>query len=205
MHNRHFQPTRIAILALVIGAVAFACAHRAVEVAPSDPAPGTRPEAYVIGVRDVLRISVWQNQAVTVDVPVRPDGMVSIPLIQDIKAEGLTPNQLKDVITKQLSRSLKAPEVTVIVLEINSRSVSVVGRVMKTARLPMSEDMRVVEAIALAGGFDAYADRSSIRVVRHKPDGSEVEYHFNYDAYMAGHAPGTNLLLQPGDVVYVPD
>jgi polysaccharide export outer membrane protein len=204
LHNLLTKSTPAVVLALVILG-ALGCAHRDVEKAPRDPAADTPPDPYVIGVRDVLRISVWQNQAVTADVPVRPDGMISIPLIQDIKAEGLTPNQLRDVIAKQLSKSIKSPEVTVIVLEINSRNVSVVGRVAKTGRVPLTEDLRVVEAIALAGGFDEFADRNNIRIVRHRPDGSEVEFHFDYDAYMAGHAPGTNFLLHSGDVIYVPD
>jgi len=95
--------------------------------------------------------------------------------------------------------------VTVIVLQMNSRFVSVVGRVQREARVPISQDLRVVEAIALAGGFDPFADTDSVRVVRRLPDGKEVEYRFDYDAYMDGHAPNTNFLLKSGDVIYVPD
>jgi polysaccharide export outer membrane protein len=198
MGRRWLAP--VAVLGLALG-----CASRPEHLPPADPLPEDAAEPYVIGVNDRLRISVWQNEAVTVDVPVRPDGKVSVPLINDISAKGLTPVQLKEVITRELSKFVSSPEVTVIVLEMKSRFVSVVGRVVTTARVPLTEDLRVVEAIALAGGFDEFADRSEIRIVRRLPDGGEVEYPFDYDAYMLGRAPGTNFLLKPGDVVYVPD
>src|SRR5262245_20907642 len=201
MNNRQLNLGLFALgLALLV-----ACASRPTAAPPEDPEAGAAPVPYVIGVRDLLRISVWQNTAVSVDVPVRPDGKVSVPLIDDVVAAGQTPEQLKAVITKKLDKYLDSPDVTVIVLEMNSRFVSVVGRVAKTARVPVSENLRVVEAIALAGGFDEFADRDNIRVVRHNPDGTEVEYHFDYDAYMAGRAPNSNFLLQSGDVIYVPD
>jgi polysaccharide export outer membrane protein len=203
MNNLQIKSTRFALGAALIAALA--CAQRPIAEPPVDPPPGAAASPYVIGVKDLLRISVWQNEAITVDVPVRPDGKVSVPLIDDVKAAGLTPIQLKDVITKELSKSVESPDVTVIVLEINSRFVSVVGRVIKTSRVPVTEDLRVVEAIALAGGFDEFADRSNIRIVRRAPDGKETEYRFNYDAYMSGRAPNTNFLLQSGDVIYVPD
>jgi polysaccharide export outer membrane protein len=203
LKNRHRRSVIIPLYAFL--GLALGCASRPTSPPPKDPAPGSAPVPYVIGVRDLLRVSVWQNAAVSVDVPVRPDGKVSVPLINDVVAAGRTPEEVKDEITRRLSKHLDSPDVTVIVLEMNSRFVSVVGRVAKTARIPVSEDLRIVEAIALAGGFDEFADRSDIRVVRHLPDGKEVEYPFDYDAYMAGRAPDTNFLLQAGDVIYVPD
>jgi len=202
MKYRHPKST---IFCAVLAIAAVACASRPVAAPPKDPGPEEAAAPYVIGVRDLLRISVWQNAAVSGDVPVRPDGKVSVPLIDDVVAAGLTPEQLKAVITKKLDKHLDSPDVTVIVLEMNSRTVSVVGRVQKTGRLPLTENLRVVEAIALAGGFDEFADRDDVRVVRHMPDGKEVEYRFDYDAYMAGRAPDTNFLLQNGDVVFVPE
>jgi polysaccharide biosynthesis/export protein len=203
MNNRQAR-TGFFAFGVMVG-VMFACASRPTADPPQDPGPDTPTLPYVIGVRDLLRISVWQNTAVTVDVPVRPDGKVSVPLIDDVVAAGRTPEQLKQEITRKLAKHLDSPDVTVIVLEMNSRFVSVVGRVTNTARVPVSENLRVVEAIALAGGFDQFADTDDIRIVRHLPDGKEVEYHFDYDAYMAGRAPNTNFLLQAGDVIYVPD
>jgi polysaccharide export outer membrane protein len=109
-------------------------------------------------------------------VPVRPDGMISVPLIGDVQARGSTAQQLQQVLTKKLAKHVVSPDVTVIVLQMNSRFVSVVGRVKATARVPMTQNLRVVEAIALAGGFDPFADTDNIRVVRRLPDGKEVEY-----------------------------
>ena len=159
----------------------------------------------MIGEQDLLRISVWQVENASVDVPVRPDGKISVPLIGDVEARGLTTEQLQQVLTKKLAKHVVSPDVAVIVLQMNSRYVSVVGRVKNTARVPMTQNLRVVEAIALAGGFDPFADTDNIRVVRRLPDGQEVEYHFDYDAYMDGYAPNTNFLLKSGDVIYVPD
>lgn len=205
MDNRQRRAGFFAMACAVGLALAAGCKSRPTAEPPKDPDPGAAVAPYVIGVRDLLRVSVWQNEAVSVDVPVRPDGKITVPLIGDVPAAGQTPDQLKAIIAKKLDRHLDSPDVTVIVLEMNSRFVSVVGRVLKTTRVPVSEDLRVVEAIALAGGFDAFADRDDIRGVRHNSDGKEVEFHFDYDAYMAGRAPGTNFLLQAGDVIYVPD
>lgn len=160
---------------------------------------------YTIGVTDVLKISVWKNPELSVDVPVRADGMISVPLIDDVQAEGLTPPELKEVITLELSEFITAPDVTVIVLQMNSRFVSVIGEVAQETRVPLTRDLRVLEAIALAGGFSTFADRSDVRIVRRNADGSESEYRFDYSAYIRGRAPGTNIVLQPGDTIIVPD
>jgi polysaccharide biosynthesis/export protein len=203
MNNRHGTSVIVG-LGMVLG-LTLACAHRPTEAPPPDPPPGTPEQPYAIGVQDLLRITVWQVDNANVDVPVRPDGKVSVPLIGDVVAAGLTTEQLQQVITKKLAKHVVSPDVTVIVLQMNSRFVSVVGRVKQTARVPMTQNLRVVEAIALAGGFDPFADTDDIRVVRRLPDGNEVEYHFDYDAYMDGYAPNTNFLLQAGDVIYVSD
>ena len=203
MQNRQFLPAIVGLGAVVL--LTLACASRPAEPPPPDPAPGTREEPYVIGAQDLLRVSVWQNESASVDVPVRPDGMVTIPLIGDVEARGKTTDQLQKEVAKKLAKHVVSPDVTVIVLQMNSRFVSVVGRVQRETRVPMTQDLRVVEAIALAGGFDPFADKDNIRVVRRLPDGKEVEYRFDYDSYMKGYAPNTNFLLKSGDVIYVPD
>ena len=203
MQKRQSLPAIVGLGAVVF--LTLACASRPTEQPPQDPEPGAAEEPYVIGVQDLLRVSVWQNASASVDVPVRPDGKVTIPLIGDVEARGQTAEQLQAVIAKKLAKHVVSPDVTVIVLQMNSRFVSVVGRVQREARVPISQDLRVVEAIALAGGFDPFADTDSVRVVRRLPDGKEVEYRFDYDAYMDGHAPNTNFLLKSGDVIYVPD
>lgn len=162
-------------------------------------------EPYTIGVTDVLRIDVWKNPEVTVDVPVRADGMISVALVDDVQAEGLTPQELKEVITRELSEYIENPDVTVIVLQMNSRFVSVIGEVAQDVRVPLTRELRVLEAIASAGGFSTFADRSDVRIVRRNDDGTEAEYRFDYPAYIRGRAPGTNIVLQHGDTIIVPD
>ena len=128
-----------------------------------------------------------------------------VPLIDDVQAEGLTPQELKEVITNELSEFVTAPDVTVLVLEMRSRFVSVLGEVGQISRVPLSRDLRVLEAIALVGGFSTFADKSNVRIVRRQPDGGEVEYRFDYGAYIRGAAPGTNIVLRPGGTIIVPD
>jgi polysaccharide export outer membrane protein len=180
------------------------CAARSLSPPPADPDPLDR-EIYLVGVTDVLRISVWRNPELSVDVPVRPDGKISVPLLDDVQAEGLEPAELKEVLTRELSEYVAAPHVTVIVLQMNSRFVSVLGGVNREGRVPLTRNLRVLEAIAVSGGFTTFADKDDIRVVRRQPDGGEVEYRFNYDAYRKGKAPGTNIVLANGDTIIVPD
>ena len=170
---------------------------------PPEPEAGTREE-YVIGIPDVLKILVWRNDDLSVEVPVRRDGKISVPLVDDVQAEGLTPHELKEVLTEALAEFVTAPDVTVIVSQTNSHTVTVVGGVARSGQIPLTRQMRVLEAIATMGGFNAWAKKDSIKVIRR--NGNQVtEYVFNYGAYAAGKAPNSNLLLQPGDTVVVPD
>ncbi|MGB0621005.1 MAG: polysaccharide biosynthesis/export family protein [Myxococcota bacterium] len=187
----------VAMAALVVGCAGVGIAP------PPEPEAGEREE-YVIGIPDVLRIVVWRNDELSVLVPVRRDGKISVPLVDDVQAEGLTPHELKEVLTEALAEYVTAPDVTVIVQETNSHTVTVVGGVLRSGQLPLTREMRVVEAIATMGGFSAWAKKDRIKVIR-KVDGEAVEYGFNYGAYAAGKAPDSNLLLLPGDTVVVPD
>lgn len=191
-------------LGVVLLAAGLGCGGRGLSPPPVDPKPMERP-TYVIGVTDVLQIVVWKNEELSVQVPVRPDGKVSVPLLDDVQAEGLTPVELKEVLTREFGEFVAAPDVAVIVIEMNSQFVSIVGDVARNAQLPLTKDLRVLEAIAAAGGFNPFADKGDIRIVRRRPDGSEAEYAFDYDAYVAGRAPGTNIVLQNGDTIIVHD
>ena len=190
--------------AAIAGLLAIGCFGRSLSPPPPDPTPTDRV-TYTIGVTDVLKIAVWKNPELSVEVPVRPDGMVSVPLINDVQAEGLTPEELKEVIARELSEYVTEPNVTVVVIQMNSRFVSVIGQVGNNTRVPLTRDLRVLEAIASAGGFGPFADKSDVRIVRRDDSGSETEYRFDYDAYIRGRAPGTNIVLQHGDTIVVPD
>jgi len=195
---------RRALLLLAVGILLPACVARPLAPPPPDPDPMDREE-YTIGVTDVLQISVWKNPELSIQAPVRPDGKISVPLLDDVQAEGLTPEELKEVITRELGEYVVAPDVTVLVVQMNSRFVSVIGEVARTIRVPLTRDMRVLEAITVAGGFSTFADRSDVRIVRRLPNGEEFEYRFDYDDYIRGRAPGTNIVLKHGDMIIVPD
>jgi len=180
------------------------CAGRSLSPPPPDPLPSER-EGYRIGVTDRLKIAVWRNEELSVDVPVRPDGKISVPLLDDVQAADLTPTELKEVLTREYTEYVTSPHVTVIVLEMNSRFVSVLGGVNREGRIPLTHELRVLEAIAASGGFSTFADKNNVRIVRRQPDGSEKEYRFDYSSYIHGKAPGTNIILANGDTIIVPD
>jgi polysaccharide export outer membrane protein len=159
---------------------------------------------YVIGAGDMLSVRVWKNPELSVDVSVRPDGKISVPLLDDVQAEGLTALELKEVITRDLTEYVGNPDVTVVVQAIGSKYVFVIGEVVRSGPVALGKDVRVLDAITNAGGFGPFADKKHIKVIR-RNEGGEVEYRFDYDAYVAGKAPGSNLLLVPNDTVVVPD
>ena len=190
-----------ALLALLLGA-ALGCAGN--RPAPPMAEAPQEPAEYVIGAGDVLRVVVWKNPEISGEVPVRNDGMISVPLLDDVKAEGLTPEQLKSVITEDLNEFITAPDVTVTVMNPVSKRVFVLGEVARSGMVPLLKDLRITDAVTASGGFGPFANRSRIKVIR-RQGMDEVEYNFDYDAYVAGRAPGTNILLQAGDTVIVPD
>ena len=182
-----------------------ACAGRGLTPPPPDPAP-LEHHPYVIGVRDMLRINVWRNPEISMDVIVRMDGKISLPLLDDVQAEGLVPTELKEVLTREFSEYVSAPDVTVIVLRMDSQFVSMMGDgIRRNLRVPLTRDLRVLEAIVMAGGFTTFADKADIRIVRRHADGTEVEYRFDYGAYIKGRGAGTNIVLRNGDTVIVTD
>jgi polysaccharide export outer membrane protein len=182
----------------------LACAGDPPPPPPLETVAGERTP-YVIGVTDVIRIGVWGNEQLDVAVPVRPDGMISIPLLDDVQAEGLTPLELKEVITESLSEYVMNPDVTVLVIEMNSNVVSLIGGGLpRSGVIPLKREMRVLEAIATMGGFTIWAKKNKVKILRKTPDGL-VEYRFNYGAYMAGKAPDSNIVLMSGDTIVVED
>jgi polysaccharide export outer membrane protein len=176
--------------------------------APDAPLPTPAPaasarDAYRIGPEDLLEIDVWNRAELSRKVPVRPDGRISLPLLNDVEAAGLTPMELRDVLLKRLAEYVAAPEVSVIVTEVNSFRISVLGEVAKPGRFELKSAVRLVDALAMAGGLTQYASRSNIVVLR--PGGHGLEAHrFDYDKLRAADARSLNFFLQPDDVLLVP-
>jgi polysaccharide biosynthesis/export protein len=163
----------------------------------------TLPRGYVIGADDVLSIVFWRDQELSAEVVVRPDGKISLPLLKDIQAAGHTPEELTDVIVKAASRFISRPTAAVMVKEIHSRKVYIVGQVDKPGTFPLSGDMTVLQLIALAGGIGDFAKANKITVVRQE-NGREVRMPFNYNDVLKGKKPEQNVVLRPGDTVIVP-
>jgi polysaccharide biosynthesis/export protein len=167
------------------------------------PTPATTDPAYIIGAEDVLDINVWKEPDVSRVVPVRPDGRISLPLINDVQAAGLSPQQLSGTLTERLRKYFNEPQVTVIVTAINSQRVFVVGEVLRAGAFPMLPGMTVLQALSSAGGFTTFADVKKIHVVRLR-NGKQVELPFNYRDVLKGDNPEQNIKLEPGDTIVVP-
>ena len=171
---------------------------------PVPGAPATSKSDYVIGPGDLLSVNVMNEPEVTGKVPVRPDGMITVPLIGDVQASGLTPDRLQASITKKLTDYVKDPSVTVVVEEMNSRQFNVLGKVQHPGAFPLNKPTRVMDALALAGGFNDFAKKNKIYVLRTNASGNAVRLPFNYKKVAAGEDDSENVQLQAGDTVIVP-
>ena len=160
------------------------------------------PVPFQIGPEDILDISVWKNPELSRTVPVRPDGKVSLPLVNDIQAAGLTPSTLREQVTERLAEFIPSPEVSVMVREVHSRKVAVVGAVKTPGRFELKSPMTVLEVIALAQGFTDFASRDRIVVLRQSGT-TTTRVPFNYRKIADG-VDQDNFYVQPGDVVVVP-
>ncbi len=163
-----------------------------------------RDDGFVIGNGDILAISVWKQPDISRSIPVRSDGIISLPLIGEIRAAGRTPLKLEEEITNKLQPYLVEPEVTVIVEQINSEKFNILGRVTKPGSYPLSNSTTVLDAIALAGGCRDFAKHKSIYVLRRNPDGSESRLPFSYQDVIKGKNTSQNITLQPHDTIVVP-
>lgn len=160
---------------------------------------------YVIGVPDLLQLTVWQHPELTGPLLVRRDGKISVPLLGDTQAEGLTPAELAENVRAGLAQFIADPRVDVAVSEMRSQVASVIGEgVLRSGPVDLQRNVRVIDAIAAMGGFTPFARKNQIRILRNTPDG-QVEYRFDYDAFIEGRNPDANILLVPGDTVIVPE
>jgi len=161
-------------------------------------------DEFVIGPGDVLAINVWKEAEISKVVPVRSDGRISLPLIGELQSGGLTPRQLEAEITTRLKDYVADPSVTVVVQEIHSKSINVLGMVARPGSYPLTKTMTVVDAIANAGGFRDFAKQKSIYILRQNSDGTQARLSFNYKEVIKGGNPAQNVKLQPGDNIVVP-
>lgn len=162
-------------------------------------------QEYRIGPRDVLQINVWRQPELSApEVVVRLDGKISLPLVDDVNASGLTPIELKEILRERLSEYVSAPHVTVIVRQINSKLIYMLGEVAREGPIAFRSSMRVLDALSLAGGFGQFADTDRVKVIRERNGAGPVEFVFDYDEFVSGESLEQNILLLPGDRIVVP-
>src|SRR5438067_929358 len=211
--NNLIRAAQVAILLAVTGAGAYAgddakgnqskSGAKTAEPAQTLVAKNQTSD-YIIGSEDVLAVNVWKEPEISKVLPVRPDGKISLPLIGDTAASGLTPKQLQDNIEKNLEAYMSHPEVTVIVQEAKSQRFNIVGEVERPGSYNLGTPMTVLDAIAVAGGFRDFAKRSKVYVLRANPDGSHSRMPFNYKKVIKGRHSEQNVELQAHDTIVIP-
>ncbi len=172
-----------------------------VPVAPN-PAAGTASKSYVIGPSDVLTVTVWKEPTLSGSILVRPDGMITLPLLGDVQASGLTPLELADQIASKLKKYYQNPNVSVVIGEIHSKVVYLLGEVGKKGPVEMTSGMTLLEAVAFAGGLTEYANVKKIYILRDQA-GKHERIPVRYKAALKGDSE-FNLVLEPGDTIVVP-
>lgn len=205
-----FRKTLVATALVILAALPlYAQQPGAVVAAQPADAPATAtaaaplPPGYLIGPEDVLSIVFWRDKEMSADVVVRPDGKVSLPLLNDVQAAGLTPEQLRANLVQAAGKYIEEPNASVVVKEIHSRKVFITGNVAKPGTYDLTGHMNVLQLVALAGGLLEYADSKHIVVIRNGSGGTE--YHkFNYNDVIKQKHVDQNIALKPGDTVVVP-
>jgi polysaccharide biosynthesis/export protein len=172
-------------------------------------AEGDPEDAYFIGIGDLLEISVWKNPDLTVTVPVRPDGRVSVPLLGDVQAAGMTPLALKQALTEGFRQYVTAPGVSVVIKEINSQKVFITGEVAKPGAYDLRPHTKLMQALALAGGLTPYAKGRVVVLRDHQggqgdPNGKDRRFEMDLASIVKGRRPDDNILLQAGDTLIFP-
>jgi len=188
-------------------AASSASPNVASDKAASDKATNVVPDSqagigYVIGPEDVLHVAVWREADLTATLPVRPDGKISLPLLNDVQASGLTPQQLADSVREKLKKYIADPRVTVVVTQINSKRIFMVGEVLHPGPMSMIANMTVLQALSSAG-LNQFANTKRIYVLRTE-NGKQQKLPVNYRKLVKGEQIEQNYLLQPGDTIVVP-
>jgi polysaccharide biosynthesis/export protein len=190
------KPAKPAVTAQSVPTAAAA----AVAPRPTDPVV---PPGYLIGTDDVLSIVFWKDKDMSADAQVRPDGRIALPLINEVQAAGLTPEQLREKITEESKKFMEDANVTVVVRQINSRKAFITGEVHKPGPYPLTSATTVLQLISLAGGLREYADSKKIVIMR-TVNGKQTSLKFNYKDVVSGKNLTQNIELKPGDTVVVP-
>jgi polysaccharide biosynthesis/export protein len=185
---------------IVAAALGLACASGPTLAQGAEGNPAAREPGYTIGLGDTLRIAVWREPELTLDVTVRPDGMITVPLLGDVQAAGRAPNQLASSLVAELQQLVENPRVTVSVTQATSARIYVVGQMLRPGEFPLSGRMSVLKALALAGGFKEFARPESIVIVRE----DQTVIPFNYKRVAEGKDVSQNVLLAAGDTIVVP-
>jgi polysaccharide export outer membrane protein len=199
---------KIAVIALVLLAAFASWSQDGAKDKPATGVPGGKEQdavvgqSYVIGADDTLHIAVWKEPDLTATLPVRPDGMISLPLLNDIQAAGLTPMQLAASLTEKLKKYLADPRVTVVVTAMNSQRIFVTGEVLHTGPMALLPNMTVLQALA-AAGFTQFANTKGIYVLRVE-NGKQQKINVNYKQLVKGQAMNQNIIMKPGDTIVVP-
>lgn len=204
----------ISSMALAQNALAQSSAARSPATPGSDRSASDKPTtavpasssqegaAYVIGPEDVLHIQVWKEADLTATLPVRPDGKISLPLLNDVQAAGLTPENLAETLTERLKKYIADPRVTVVVTQINSKRIYLTGEVIKSGAMPMLPNMTVLQALSSAG-LNQFARTKGIYILRVE-NGKQEKLPVNYRKLVKGQDIEQNYRLQPGDTIVVP-
>jgi polysaccharide export outer membrane protein len=203
---------KLACLALLGFATAGLWAQDDPDASAAKPEKAAEPEAhartpavppdYVIGADDTLHITVWKEPDMSATLPVRPDGKISLPLLDDVQAAGMTPLQLKDSIKEKLKKYIADPRVTVVVTAMNSQRIFVAGEVAHPGAMALLPKMTMLQALASAG-FTQFANLKSVYLLRTE-NGQQTKIPFNYKDVVKGNHPEQNIMLKPGDTVVVP-
>jgi polysaccharide export outer membrane protein len=205
---------RLALASILLAALGLGFVFAQDRSAPAEKDPASPnvgsdkavPEAaeatYVIGAADVLLISVWKEPDLTATLPVRPDGMISVPLLNDVQAAGLTPMQLAGSLRDKLKKFVADPRVTVVVSQMNSQRIYVTGEVRHTGAMPLLPGMTVLQALA-SSGLTQFANTKAIYVLR-SDQGKQQRFPVNYKSLLKGESSNRNILLRPGDTIVVP-
>jgi polysaccharide export outer membrane protein len=210
--------TNLKVSAQALAVLLLVTAGAAAQVKPAAPPAAPQvvtgqvvpPPDYVIGTDDVLAVVFRREKDMSADVVVRPDGKITLPLLNDIQATGLTPEQLREKVTEEARRLVEEPSVTVMVKQINSRKVFITGQVSKPGAYPFGTRMTVLQLIAMSGGLGEFAKGKDILILRENPGAAgrpgapPTTFRFNYDDVRKGKNLASNIDLKPGDTVIVP-